>query len=436
MVALKNPKFKKVIFVLTLITLGIVILFIACEISLIMYYLIKDKGYIPISERLLQEKNVYVRNITEKKDECSYLDTLFPHPYLAFVHHSNEPCGIEDINNIGLFGPDYRSEKYDDKYVILVTGGSVAAQFAQMEKDGPKYLQCILNDQYINAGKEFLILNGGDGAWKYPQQLILFILYADVIDAIITIDGFNEYYMLGSNLRFEYPANNFLEVNPTLNDGYIRLLGGFLRNKISNISKNNWFLSHSHFAYYLTKSLRKAVRSWEKSEIFDNSKTTIQSIFALPEDWNDEKKFYWSIGQYKKYIRMINYIAKDMNIKVSHFIQPVPAIHKKLTIEEKSVVGDLSYGEVYFKMTDELLTLRNEAIPIFSLLDIFENVSETIYMDQIHCNKSPSGESLGYKIMAERIAKVIEKTWGLVKRHPTSIKGETSSIIAPITKKH
>jgi hypothetical protein len=43
------------------------------------------------------------------------------------VQHGNEPCGIEDINNIGFHGPDFSLGKDDDKCIIPVTGDSVAA---------------------------------------------------------------------------------------------------------------------------------------------------------------------------------------------------------------------------------------------------------------------------------------------------------------------
>lgn len=76
-------------------------------------------------------ENTFIDQITEGEN-CRYIDTLFPHPYLGFVHHANPPCGMSYINNIGLFGEDFPSEKRKDRFVVLLTGGSVAAQFAQL----------------------------------------------------------------------------------------------------------------------------------------------------------------------------------------------------------------------------------------------------------------------------------------------------------------
>ena len=64
---------------------------------------------------------------------CRYVDTLYPHPHVGFVHHANRPCGFKNINNVGLFNDDYPLLKRPDRYTILLTGGSVAAQLAQLD---------------------------------------------------------------------------------------------------------------------------------------------------------------------------------------------------------------------------------------------------------------------------------------------------------------
>ena len=90
------------------------------------------------------------------------------------------------------------------RFVILVTGGSVAAQFAQLLPGGPRYLEQALNERYISPmGQPFLVLNGGDAAWKQPQQIILFLLYVDAIDTVVTLDGFNEQYSVSAWRRFD-----------------------------------------------------------------------------------------------------------------------------------------------------------------------------------------------------------------------------------------
>ena len=69
---------------------------------------------------------------------------------------------------------------------------------------------------------------------------------------------------------------------------------------------------------------------------------------------------------------------------VAHFLQPVPAIGKTLTEEEKAVVGDLSYRARYQRIMSDVLSLADDGTPIFSLLDLFEHNPDTLYADVIH----------------------------------------------------
>ncbi len=81
--------------------------------------------------------------------DCRYVDTLYPHPYVGFVHHANRPCGLKNINNVGLFNDDYPLLKRPDRYTILLTGGSVAGQLAQIDPwPAPHYLEEELNQEY------------------------------------------------------------------------------------------------------------------------------------------------------------------------------------------------------------------------------------------------------------------------------------------------
>ena len=412
--------FRKTILVFIVIFIGIIAPLVLAEIIFTAYFTLKDGEYISVKNRLINQKNLFVREIIplEKgKNECNYLDTFFPHPYLGFVHHNNKPCDhLLQTNNIGLYGNDYPDEKLKDYYVILVTGGSVAARFAQIFEGGPRYLEHFLNNRYVPPhGKGFLVLNGGEGAWSYPQQVILFILYAAVIDAVITIDGYNEIFNIKSGMRLEYPSSNFLRINPFLNSGNEELLAVWITNEIYNYSLNHPILSRSYLSYFLSTRIRnKMAAGFTLKEKQDDKNITVESIFSLPDEWDDEKKFKYNIEQYKKYIRMINYISREMMIKTAHFIQPVPAIGKELSFYEKSVVGDLSYGKDYLRMTAELLKLHDEQIPIYSLLNLLEDEKETIYGDLIHFyHKLPDYLSPGNRLMAEEISKIIGKQWNL-----------------------
>ena len=393
--------------------------FIAVVIGIILALLIGEGiatlyGYYRFSTFSIKElygrdaNNTFITDI--QKTGNTYMDTLFPHPYLAFVHRNG--YGIE-VNNVGLLGDDYPFEKSKDSFVVLVTGGSVASQFAQLKRGGIKYLQDILNERYDFHGKRVIVLNGGDGAWSQPQQTILFLLYHDVIDAVITLDGFNENYVFRiSGRRLEMPSNNFYDVNPFIKYGYERLLAAWIANSTYQFFRNNFILSRSHLAWFTGKILRKVIRKtiYHNANLNIKSKTTIEGIFSLPNEWDYEKCFTYNTAQYRNYMRVMNTIAQQYHILRAFFIQPVPGIKKSLTKEEQAVVGNLDYTTIYQRMTTELLQLQQEDIPIFDLLDVFSRVDDTVYADSIHCVRyGELEESVGYRIMAERVVDILEK---------------------------
>lgn len=209
--------------------------------------------------------------------------------------------------------------------------------------------------------------------------------------------------------------SDFHYINPFAQNSYEGIVRAWLNKKIRLYSKNNWLLSRSYLTYLISKRARNYLSDYKGSP----QKTTLESIFGFPNDWNSKDRYDFNINQYKKYIRMINYIADKMGIKTAHFIQPAPAIDKELTEHEKSVVGDLSYRDVYLSMTKDMLRLRDERIPIYSLLDVFKETKETVYGDTVHCQRKLNiyanqsgrillkGESLGYFLMANRIAPII-----------------------------
>ena len=81
--------------------IGVVIALAAIEVTAIVWLMLEDGRYTSAEELFERTQNTYVRDMT-KGSTCRYVDTLFPHPYLAFVHHGNPPCGVPNVNNIGL----------------------------------------------------------------------------------------------------------------------------------------------------------------------------------------------------------------------------------------------------------------------------------------------------------------------------------------------
>ena len=79
--------------------IGIVLALALIEGAAIVWLFIEDGRYTSAEELFERTQNTYVRDMT-RGSACRYVDTLFPHPYLAFVHHANPPCGLPWVNNI------------------------------------------------------------------------------------------------------------------------------------------------------------------------------------------------------------------------------------------------------------------------------------------------------------------------------------------------
>ena len=119
----------------------------------------------------------------------------------------------------------------------------------------------------------------------------------------------------------------------------------------------------------------------------------------------------WSLRQYEKYIRLMHGGAEALRIKSLFLIQPIPGWEKPLT-ERERIFARGADRKLYKEMTDQLVGLREQfGIPVYSLLDVFQDTKEEIYQDQVHVN------DLGNEIMARRVADLIVEVWGWPRKH-------------------
>ncbi len=74
-------------------------------------------------------------------------------------------------------------------------------------------------------------------------------------------------------------------------------------------------------------------------------------LTRLPKDIADSPSAYmdWQIAQYAKYIRVMDLTARDFGIKSMFFLQPVPAVDKTLTAEERRGTPDMSVRRALYR---------------------------------------------------------------------------------------
>ena len=413
-------KMRKFSFYVILVVFAFVATLFCGELAVTGYQVARDGKYIAPGERLAAERNAYVevaRAQTPSKS-CGYGDSLIVHPYLAYVQTALGPCGVGYANSKSLIGKEFPDRPLPRTGIILVTGGSVAAQFVWDNRKEESPLERILNAEFTgDRFDRFIVLNGGHGAWKQPNQYIFFGLYADILAGVITLDGFNEHDWIASRRRFEEPASNYFQAverqDPRVTTAPFTMAALKLEADLYRFASRHDIFQVSNLAYFVVDVARRMLRRYAsrtpKTTITaedDWVKASYGKMFAFHDKMTREERKIWSLEQYEKYIRLMHGGAEALGIKSLFLIQPVPGWGKSLTQRERIFAGGAD-RELYKEMTDHMVGLRERfGIPVYSLLDVFENTKEEIYQDQAHVNK------LGNEIIARRIADLIAEVWG------------------------
>jgi hypothetical protein len=415
-----RSKLRKFGFYLILVVFAFVATFFVGELAVTVYRVVRDGKYISPGERLAAERNAYVevaRAQTPSKG-CGYGDSLIVHPYLAYVQAAVGPCGVGYANSKSMIGKEFPDRPRPRTGIILVTGGSVAAQFIWDNRKEESPLERILNAEFTgDRFDRFIVLNGGHGAWKQPNQYIFFGLYADILTGVITLDGVNEHDRIASRRRFEEPASNYFQAverqDPRVTTAPFTMAALKLDADLYRFASRHAIFQVSNLAYQVVDVVRTTLRRYASRTpkiSITAEDDWIKASYAKMFDFNDkmtrEERKIWSLRQYEKYIRLMHGGAEALGIKSLFLVQPIPGWGKPLTEREKTFArgGDRT---LYKEMTDQLVGLREQfGIPVYSLLDVFQDVNEEIYQDQAHVNE------LGNEIIARRVADLIAEVWG------------------------
>ena len=93
----------------------LILFFITLEIisKIIVYF---GYGHLKKPINILRDDNLnsYVQ-LLEKDTKCTYFNSLFPHPYLGWVHWNNPECSSGlSFNSDGFHGPEFPIKKYEN----------------------------------------------------------------------------------------------------------------------------------------------------------------------------------------------------------------------------------------------------------------------------------------------------------------------------------
>lgn len=137
-------------------------------------------------------------------------------------------------------------------------------------------------------------------------------------------------------------------------------------------------------------------------------------MFGLPKDTigHPDKLFAEQLARYQGYKLSTNAVAAAHQVKSAFFLAPIPAWGKTLSEYEKQHVGDTASFGRYRELVANMMTLRQRGLAIYDLGDVFQDETDTIYMDHIHCAYQ-GDTSRGYQLMAARMAENLASAWGL-----------------------
>jgi hypothetical protein len=137
---------------------------------------------------------------------------LQPHPFLGYVCSPNSLKAFSagsvhgPINAFGFIDdrPPLR-KRAPDRYIVAITGGSVAAQTSVVAWD---VLSAELRRSPRLQGREPELVRLALGGFRQPQQLFALeymLMLGGEFDCVINIDGFNEVALASGNLRIDVP---------------------------------------------------------------------------------------------------------------------------------------------------------------------------------------------------------------------------------------
>lgn len=298
---------------------------------------------------------------------CPWINALQAHPYLVYTADPNG-CSQLPVNKQGFISHrDFPTKKSPNEFSILIMGGSVAEHIATFPYPGktPKFEE-LLNARFESPnGKPFRVYNGALGSWSRPQQNSLGLIYGHNFHAWISLDGFNE--------SFHARATNVLNTDLSI---YHRLTGSALLNPVLRVLASiyqwgrNSTLKNSFIAAMVFDSINKGLRKKYSSLPNYGFGDIIESETAKQKT-------------YQRLIEADDVLAQSQGIKFVHFLQPIRWLGKNLTAEEKQKEAMIT-AESYKPFVKSIPILHDNGVNAYDLTQVFAEVKETIYADQIH----------------------------------------------------
>lgn len=399
--------------------------FLLCIIS----YLLLSESFLyfyfdrkPTTALLQEATPPFLSDWLTHESRCPFAVILITHPTLGYVQRHtkdiNKYCQEKDldVNNIGLnSNEDLPVVKNKNEFRIMLLGGSVAQQLSfyvnsDLQKQPARpYIEYYLNKHYVSpTGYPFVVSAGAIGGWAFPNQIIMTLMYAERLDAIISLDGYNEANIIQSGKRFESVIGAQSLLAAYSKNSFFHTYSYLMRELYTLNSKPLFKKSYNLVVFY-----KLAALGLNKFYINDKVIDEFTSGATEPLNFPLPTRMDLALKQYERYMKNLHQLAESNKLHSIHFLQPSRHQGKTLTPKELATrTQDNVTSGTMKELQTVFFRLRRQGFPVYDLTNIFEKTSFTIYRDTVHFEQV-GGISPGNEIMVKAMAKQIQKQWKL-----------------------
>ncbi len=330
-----------------------------------------------------------------------------PHPYFGFVKDRFEKYNFERYEI-------YHLKKSANSFNIGIFGGSVAQGLFEFN-DRNRVLHQKLKKRALQlakkkSGADFMIVEFAKGGGKQPEQLNISALYGEGLDIAVNVEGVNElsnfhhekfppYFPIETVSKFYFSGLKKMRSVTLL----INLLEWKYSVKQRLIQDRYWLKSHKTVDLFIYYQINK----WLLKLQLENDSVPRHRFYGNDLHGELKHSLKENLKQWVKLSCLQQNILLSQGTRSLFFIQPFPQFAKKLSIAEQGLPYDDSEKEKRlrkFLKDNEFLRLRESGLNVISLLSIFQNESETIYVDSC-CHMNKKGNQMILEAMAEEIEK-------------------------------
>ncbi len=365
------------------------------------------------TEMFLRELNrfEYREFFRLRENGCSNDDIYVPHPLFDSVYRPSGPCALPGVNRLGFRSREYPLAPEQGKFRILVLGASVADLLASYSPNS--FLENAFRELARGPrGEDIEVYSGAVGGWRLPNQEIAFNRFITQFDAVIALDGHNEFFLLDSPGGILAPNTFFLAPHVR----YDSWLWGPLHQLYRLVEPWRW-----RFGFRNSVAFQALVHVWRRSlegHFLEASRASealvMANVYGYPTgeaELPEEARSQDLVTRFAKYSKMLHATSKAIGKRSLHVLQPVAFVGKTL-VDSETELRDESSGKRYRAFVDDVLAeTRGEAT--YSLLDIFADDSDrAVYLDRVHFKEDEAGH-YGHKKAARAIVELAIRQWRL-----------------------